>query len=82
MNALRVIAPETAVSHYLQAINGPEETSEINGYRLTAFRVNLMQPVMVIRWNLTGQVNFSWRRALALNIPKAVLESSPEGPDS
>ena len=40
VNALRVIAPELPFPIIYREINGPEETFEINGYRLTAFRVN------------------------------------------
>ena len=40
MNALRVIAPELPFPIKCIEINGPEQTFEMNGYRLKAFRVN------------------------------------------
>lgn len=40
VNALRVIAPELPFSIKCIEINGPEQTFEMNGYRLKAFRVN------------------------------------------
>ena len=38
--ALRVIAPELPFQIIYKEIKGPEETFEMNGYRLKAFRVN------------------------------------------
>ena len=40
VNALRVIAPELPFELKFIEINGPEQVFEINGYRITAFRVN------------------------------------------
>ena len=40
VNALRVIAPELPFSIKYQEITEPEQTFEMNGYRLKAFRVN------------------------------------------
>ena len=40
MSALRVIAPELPFQIIYKEIEGPEQTFEMNGYRLKAFRVN------------------------------------------
>ena len=40
MSALRVIAPELPFPIIYKEIEGPEQTFELNGYRLKAFRVN------------------------------------------
>ena len=40
VNALRVIAPELPFELKFIEINGPEQVFEINGYRITAFKVN------------------------------------------
>ena len=40
MNALRVIAPELPFEIRFIEITKPEEVIELNGYRITAFRVN------------------------------------------
>lgn len=40
VNALRVIAPELPFPIVYKEIQGPEQTFEMNGYRLKAFRVN------------------------------------------
>ncbi|MDD3403665.1 MAG: ribonuclease Z [Hespellia sp.] len=40
VNALRVIAPELPFPIIFKEIEGPEQTFEMNGYRLKAFRVN------------------------------------------
>lgn len=40
VNALRMIAPELPFPIIMKEINGPEETFHVNGYEITAFRVN------------------------------------------
>ena len=40
VNSLRVIAPELPFPILFREIEGPEQTFELNGYRLKAFRVN------------------------------------------
>ena len=40
VNALRVIAPELPFEIRFMEITGTEQTFEINGYRITAFKVN------------------------------------------
>lgn len=40
VNALRVIAPELPFELKFKEIQGPEETFEMNGYRIRAYRVN------------------------------------------
>ena len=40
VNALRVIAPELPFELKFKEIQGPEETFEMNGYRIKAYRVN------------------------------------------
>lgn len=40
VNALRVIAPELPFEIIYKEITGPEQVFELNGYRITAFKVN------------------------------------------
>lgn len=40
VNALRVIAPELPFPLVFKEIQGPEQVFELNGYKITAFRVN------------------------------------------
>ena len=51
VNALRVIAPELPFELKFIEINGPEQVFEINGYRITAF-------VMDIHWRYSVRGNF------------------------
>lgn len=70
VNALRVIAPELPFALKFREITQPEETIELNGYRLKAFRVNHN----VLCYGYTLEIDragkFDLERALALDIPK------------
>ena len=70
VNALRVIAPELPFELKFIEITQPEETFEMNGYRLKAFRVNHN----VLCYGYTLEIDrggkFDLERALALDIPK------------
>ena len=70
VNALRVIAPELPFQLKFIEITQPEETVELNGYRLKAFRVNHN----VLCYGYTLEIDragkFDLERALALGIPK------------
>lgn len=70
VNALRVIAPELPFELKFIEITQPEETFELNGYRLKAFRVNHN----VLCYGYTLEIDragkFDLERALALDIPK------------
>lgn len=70
VNALRVIAPELPFSIRCIEIREPEETFEMNGYRLKAFRVNHN----VLCYGYTMEVDragkFDVERAKAAEIPQ------------
>ncbi len=70
VNALRVIAPELPFPILFRELNGPEETIELNGYQIRAFRVNHN----VICYGYTLEIHragkFQLERALELKIPK------------
>jgi ribonuclease Z len=70
VTALRVIAPELPFELKFIEITQPEETFEMNGYRLKAFRVNHN----VLCYGYTLEIDragkFDLERALALDIPK------------
>ena len=70
VNALRVIAPELPFPIKCIEINGPEQTFEMNGYRLKAFRVNHN----VLCYGYTLEVDragkFDVERANAAGIPQ------------
>lgn len=70
VNALRIIAPELPFEIKFIEITQPEETFEMNGYRLKAFRVNHN----VICYGYTLEIDragkFDLERALAQEIPK------------
>ena len=69
VSALRVIAPELPFEIKCLEIQGPEETFEINGYHITAFRVNHN----VICYGYTIEIKragkFDAERAKASGIP-------------
>lgn len=70
VNALRVIAPELPFPIKYVEITEPEQTFEMNGYRLKAFRVNHN----VLCYGYTMEVNragkFDVERATAAQIPQ------------
>ena len=69
VNALRTIAPELPFEIYYKEIQGTEETFEMNGYRIRAFRVNHN----VLCYGYTMEIDragkFDVERAKAANIP-------------
>ena len=70
VGCLRVIAPELPFSIIYKEIEGPEQTFEMNGYRLKAFRVNHN----VLCYGYTLEIDragkFDVERAKAQNIPQ------------
>ena len=70
VTALRVIAPELPFPIHYVEIEGAEQTFELNGYRLTAFRVNHN----VLCYGYTLEIDragkFDVKRAMEQEIPK------------
>ena len=66
VNALRVIAPELPFELKFIEINGPEQVFEINGYRITAFKVNHNVLCYGYSLEILRQGKFSPERALSL----------------
>lgn len=79
VNALRVIAPELPFELKFIEITQPEETFEMNGYRLKAFRVNHN----VLCYGYTLEIDrvgkFDLERAMALDIPKQYWKHLQKG---
>lgn len=79
VNALRVIAPELPFELKFIEITQPEETMELNGYRLKAFRVNHN----VLCYGYTLEIDragkFDLERALALDLPKQYWKNLQKG---
>ena len=69
VNALRMIAPELPFPIIMKEINGPEETFHVNGYEITAFRVNhnVLCYGYTIQIHIAGK--FSVERAKENDIP-------------
>ena len=70
VNALRVIAPELPFSIRCIEIREPEETFEMNGYRLKAFRVNHNVPCYGYTMEVDRAGKFDVERAKAAEIPQ------------
>lgn len=79
VNALRVIAPELPFELKFIEITQPEETFEMNGYRLKAFRVNHN----VLCYGYTLEIDragkFDLERALELDVPKQYWKCLQKG---
>lgn len=79
VNALRVIAPELPFELKFMEITQPEETFELNGYRLKAFRVNHN----VLCYGYTLEIDragkFDLERALESEIPKQYWKHLQKG---
>lgn len=79
VNALRIIAPELPFEIKFIEITQPEETFEINGYRLKAFRVNHN----VVCYGYTLEIDragkFDLERALVQEIPKPFWKHLQKG---
>ena len=69
VNALRVIAPELPFEIRFIEITKPEEVIEINGYRITAFRVNHNVICYGYTLEILRQGKFSSERAKEQEIP-------------
>ena len=69
VNALRVIAPELPFELKFIVINGPEQVFEINGYRITAFKVNHNVLCYGYSLEILRQGKFSPERAREQGIP-------------
>ena len=79
VNSLRVIAPELPFEIECIEIEGPEQTIELNGYRLKAFRVNHN----VLCYGYTMEIDragkFNVERALENKIPKQYWKNLQRG---
>lgn len=79
VNALRIIAPELPFELKFREITQPEETFELHGYRLKAFRVNHN----VLCYGYTLEVlragKFDLERAMAQEIPKPFWKQLQKG---
>ncbi len=79
VNALRIIAPELPFEIKFVEITQPEETFEMNGYRLKAFRVNHN----VLCYGYTLEIDragkFDLERAIAQDIPKSFWKHLQKG---
>lgn len=69
VNALRVIAPELPFELRMTEITKPEEVVELNGYRITAFRVNHNVTCYGYTLEILRKGRFSPERAREQGIP-------------
>ena len=79
VNALRVIAPELPFELKFIEITQPEETFEMNGYRLKAFRVNHNVVCYGYALEIDRAGKFDLERALALDVPKQYWKNLQKG---
>ena len=79
VTALRVIAPELPFSLRFIEITEPEQTFEINGYRLKAFRVNHNVICYGYTLELDRAGKFDVERAIASQIPKQYWKHLQKG---
>ncbi len=79
VNALRIIAPELPFEIKFMEITQPEETFEINGYRLKAFRVNHNVTCYGYTMEIDRAGKFDLERALAQDIPKPFWKHLQKG---
>lgn len=79
VNALRIIAPELPFEIKFIEITQPEETFEINGYRLKAFRVNHNVTCYGYTMEIDRAGKFDLERALAQDIPKPFWKHLQKG---
>ena len=79
VNALRVIAPELPFELKFIEITQPEETFEMNGYRLKAFRVNHNVPCYGYTLEIDRAGKFDLERALEQEIPKQYWKHLQKG---
>ena len=69
VNALRIIAPGLPFPIYYKEITEPEQTFELNGYRLKAFKVNHSVTCYGYTIEIDRAVKFDVERARAAEIP-------------
>lgn len=69
VNSLRVIAPELPFELEFREINGAKETFDINGYSITAFKVNHNVPCYGYTLDIKRKGRFDVEAAKALDIP-------------
>ena len=79
VNALRVIAPELPFELKFIEITQPEETFELNGYRLKAFRVNHNVTCYGYTLEIDRAGKFDLERALEQEIPKQYWKHLQKG---
>jgi ribonuclease Z len=79
VNALRVIAPELPFELKFVEITQPEETFEINGYRLKAFRVNHNVLCYGYTLEIERAGKFDLERANGLGVPKHYWKDLQKG---
>ena len=79
VNALRVIAPELPFELKFIEITQPEESFEMNGYRLKAFRVNHNVTCYGYTLEIDRAGKFDLERAIAQNIPKPLWKHLQKG---
>lgn len=79
VNALRVIAPELPFQIKFIEITQPEETFEMNGYRLKAFRVNHNVTCYGYTLEIDRAGKFDLDRALQQDIPKQYWKQLQKG---
>lgn len=70
VNSLRVIAPELPFPILFREIEGAEQTFEMNGYRLNAFRVNHNIPCYGYSLEIDRAGKFDPERAMSQEIPQ------------
>lgn len=81
VNALRVIAPEPPFEIRFIEITKPEEVIELNGYRITAFRVNHNVICYGYTLEIIRQGKFSPERAREQEIPLKFWNPAAKRPD-
>ncbi|MFV0528482.1 MAG: ribonuclease Z [Lachnospiraceae bacterium] len=79
VTALRVIAPELPFPIRFIELTNPEETLEINGYHITAFRVNHNVVCYGYTIEIHRQGKFSVERAEAQGIPRQLWNPLQKG---
>ena len=79
VNALRVIAPELPFELKFIEITQAEETFEMNGYRLKAFRVNHNVTCYGYTLEIDRAGKFDLERAIAQEIPKPLWKHLQKG---
>lgn len=79
VGALRIIAPELPFELEYIEINGPEETFEINGYEITAFKVNHNVPCYGYTLRIRRAGRFYLEKALESGVPKDLWNRMQRG---